>query len=63
MSDGIEIQGSEVFRLDDGNVRAWIEQEAIHLVAVDRGDPVELTADMAIRLANALLEMANKIND
>ena len=51
------------FELLDGDVAAWIEQESIHLRAIERqsGDPVELTADLAKRLGAALLEMADAL--
>ena len=42
--------------LANGEVRAWIEQESVHIKAADRfGDPVEL-ADVEVKqLADALL--------
>lgn len=51
-----------------GEVRFWIEQEAIHLKAVSpenhpSGDPVELTGAEAKRLAVALLEAAKKLDE
>ncbi len=37
--------------------RLWVDQECVHLKAVDpHGDPVELTKFEAVKLANALLE-------
>jgi hypothetical protein len=53
------------FELFDGDVRVWIEQEAIHMKAVDpkSGDPVELTETMARELAAVLLEMAARLDD
>jgi hypothetical protein len=52
------------FDLMDGSVRAWIDQGAIHLKAVEapHGDPVELTEEMAIQLAAALREMAAELD-
>ncbi len=49
----------------DGDVSVWIEQEAIHLKAVDskHGDPVELTVGEARQLAAVLLRFADKIVD
>lgn len=51
--------------ISDGAVRLWIEQEAIHLKAVDpqnaKGDPVELTKHDAIRLAEELLRLAKEL--
>lgn len=49
----------ETFELMDGDVRVWIEQETVHMIAIDRGDPVELPAFMARELAAALLRMAD----
>jgi hypothetical protein len=54
-----------VFELLGGEVRAWLEQETIHLVAGDilHGDPAELTPGMARRLAASLQKMADQIGD
>jgi hypothetical protein len=54
-----------IFQLFDGEVRVWIEQEAIHMIAHDPKyhDPVELTSTMARRLAAVLLEMADRLHD
>jgi hypothetical protein len=42
--------------LANGEVRIWIEQEAVHIKAVDRyGDPVELSDVEVRQLADALL--------
>jgi hypothetical protein len=53
------------FELFGGDVRVWIEQEEIHMKAVDRGsrDPVELTPTMARELAAVLLELADRTDD
>jgi hypothetical protein len=53
------------FQLFDGEVRVWIEQEQIHMIAHDPKyhDPVELTPTMARRLAAVLLEMADRTDD
>jgi hypothetical protein len=53
------------FELFNGDVRVWIEQEAIHMVARDprSHDPVELTEAMARRLAAVLLELAARLDD
>jgi hypothetical protein len=49
--------------LSNGEVRAFIEQEAIHIMAVTTdGDPVELTADEARTLAAALLVYCEKVD-
>ena len=65
MSDQDKSHQSEIFALMNGDVRMWIEQEVIHLVAFDRPyhDPVELTTEMARELAAKLREMADKIGD
>ena len=48
----------------DENIHVWIEQEAIHLKAIDAyGDPVELTGASAKQLATKLLEMADRLDD
>ena len=48
----------------DENIRIWIEQEAIHLKAIDSyGDPVELTGASAKQLAARLMEMADRLDD
>lgn len=54
-----------VYELEGGDVRLWIEQEAIHLKACDsrHGDPAELTAESARELAKLLLKMADQIDD
>jgi len=52
------------FELMDGDTRAWIEQEAVHIKAIEQisGDPVELTSDMARRLADALNRLADQVD-
>jgi hypothetical protein len=48
----------------DGDLRAWIEQEAIHLrAAASHGDPVELSVDEVRVLAKELLRLADRISD
>jgi len=55
---------AEVFSLYDGDIRVWIEQEAIHMKAVDHGvDPVEMTGDEARKLAAKLIEFAEAIDE
>jgi len=50
--------------LFDGDVSLAIEQESVHLKAVDEhGDPIELNADMCRILANKLAELAAAIDD
>jgi predicted metal-dependent hydrolase len=53
------------FELFGGDVRVWIEQEAIHMKAHDRRshDPVELTETMAREVAAVLLELAARLDD
>jgi hypothetical protein len=45
----------------NGDVRAWIEQEAIHLKAIDGIDPVELTAEEALKLGRRLIAWSEKL--
>jgi hypothetical protein len=56
---------SEVFEFEGGNVRVWIEQEAIHMRACDMSnrDPVELTGSSARALAAKLIELADRVDD
>jgi hypothetical protein len=56
-------QSGHIFELAGGEVRAWIEQDAIHIRAAAKGfnDPAELTASEARRLSLALKEMADII--
>jgi len=55
---------NEFNELFDGEIRIGIEQETIHLKAIDsHGDPVELTSSMAVELAELLLKLAAQIND
>ena len=50
--------------VSDGDVRLWIEQESLHLRAADSfGDPVELTKEEAIRLAEALVSFAATVDN
>ena len=39
------MQENGVFEFEGGEIRVWIEQESIHMLAFDElhGDPVELT--------------------
>jgi len=59
------LRNHQEFDLMNGAVRVWIEQETIHLVAFDRPhhDPVELTSAMARRLAAALKDMADGLDE
>lgn len=55
MNQQIEISG--------GEVRVWIEQEAVHLIAITaHNDPVELTRSEAIKLAKALMDLSEKLD-
>ena len=48
--------------LSGGDVRAWIEQETVHIKAVERnGDPVELSETEVRKLADALQRFYAKI--
>jgi len=52
-----------VFEFEGGEIKVWIEQESIHIVACDERhrDPVELTVDAARGLAAKLKELADRI--
>jgi len=52
------------FELDNGDIRLWIEQgESLMLKAITGfGDPVELSADEASKLVEALFQMINRIS-
>jgi hypothetical protein len=54
---------NDEFKLYDGDVHIWIEQEAIHMVAIDRTDPVELTGADARKIAAKLIEMADFLDE
>ena len=57
--------GKIVLEMMGGDVRVWVEQETIHLIAIDRpyGDPVELTAKMAMKLSSVLADLARRIDE
>ena len=56
--------GKPIVEVINEDVCIWVEQEAIHLKAIDSyGDPVELTGESARLLAAKLLEMARRLND
>jgi hypothetical protein len=58
------IQPDKIIALCDGELRAWVEQEVIHIKALaSHGDPVELTCEQAKCLAQALNKWANEIDD
>ncbi|MEL7551799.1 DUF6360 family protein [Pseudomonas protegens] len=56
---------TDYFESSDGDVRLWIEQgSAIHLKAISpHNDPVELTAEQALELAQALQRLACRLAD
>lgn len=58
-----DASGDELFELLNGDIRVWIEQEAIHLRASDgkSGDPVELTTANARTLAAKLIQLADRL--
>ncbi|HEX2854971.1 MAG TPA: hypothetical protein VHO24_17185 [Opitutaceae bacterium] len=53
----------QVFSVSDGEAACWIEDESSVMLKAGRvfGDPVELSKDEAIALANALLKAADEI--
>ena len=52
------------YRLLDGDVRIFIEQEEIHMLAFDTKSnvPVELTTDIARDIARILIELADYLD-
>ncbi len=56
---------ADYFENSEGAVRLWIEQgSAIHLKAISpHNDPVELTAEQALELAQALQRLAGRLAD
>ncbi|MFO3674927.1 DUF6360 family protein [Pseudomonas protegens] len=56
---------TDYFESSDGDVRLWIEQgSAIHLKAISpHNDPVELTVEQALELAQALQRLASRLAD
>ncbi|MDP9513877.1 hypothetical protein [Pseudomonas protegens] len=56
---------TDYFESSDGDVRLWIEQgSAIHLKAISpHNDPVELTAEQVLELAQALQRLASRLAD
>jgi hypothetical protein len=52
------------FELLDGEVRLWVDQDALHIIAGDlrHNDPVELTSKMARKLACELERLADIID-
>ena len=58
----MSISKSDYFEWDNGDIRVWIEQESsIHIKAVTKtNDPVELSEEEALMLADVLRKFANK---
>lgn len=56
---------TDYFESSEGAVRLWVEQgSAIHLKAcTEHNDPVELTAEQALELAQALQRLASRLAD
>ncbi len=56
---------TDYFESSEGAVRLWVEQgSAIHLKAcTEHNDPVELTAEQALELAQALQRLASHLAD
>ncbi len=53
----------DVFEFEGGEIRVWIEQEAIHLRACNKHqDPIELSSDTARQLGDKLKELADSID-
>lgn len=54
------MEKDNVCELSDGEIKVWIEQEVIHIKAIDTfGDPVELTKERALELADVLRRLAD----
>lgn len=53
----------DIVSLDNGNVRAWLDQEQnFHIKAVDRfGDPVELSPEQLTELIASLARLRDKL--
>ncbi|MDX9682201.1 DUF6360 family protein [Pseudomonas protegens] len=54
---------TDYFESSEGAVRLWVEQgSSIHLKAISpHNDPVELTAEQALELAQALQRLASRL--
>lgn len=55
----------DYFESSDGDVRVWIEQgSTIHIKAISEyNDPVELTAEQALELAQVLQRLARRLSE
>jgi ABC-type Zn2+ transport system substrate-binding protein/surface adhesin len=63
MVDFVETGGVNAEPLSK-NLHIWMDQEVIHIKAVDaHGDPVEITGEMARKLAARLVEMADELEE
>lgn len=63
MVDFVEASGVNAEPLGK-NLHIWMDQEVIHIKAVDaHGDPVEITGETARRLAARLVEMADELEE
>jgi hypothetical protein len=52
------------YNLSEGEISVSLEQEAIHIKAIDKfGDPVELTKKKALELSNILKQLAENISE
>lgn len=50
------------YEFSGGEIRVWLEQEAVHIKAIDNSvDPVEMTKEEALELAEALRQLALQI--
>jgi len=53
---------NKVIKIFGDDISLWIEQETVHLRAVDRyGDPIEMTPEMCKQLATELLSLSDKV--
>lgn len=59
----VETSGVNAESLSE-NLHIWMDQEVIHIKAVDaHGDPVEITGGTARKLAARLVEMADELKE
>jgi len=58
------MQNETSYEFSDGEIRVWLEQETIHITAMNKaGDPAEITKERALELANALKKLSDLIHD
>lgn len=59
----MEASKPDYFELDNGDIKVWIEQgSSIHIKAItDTNDPVELSEEGALMLAEILIQFSKKI--